>query len=115
MNEPVIDQPVTRTQSVINRSAVKAYALKVSREKRANKFKRVGEGFLDSVEADVETVIRQIALGLGLESITSAGDDREFITGAALDKMREKLNERAKRIVHGKVMRHPSVGVTLQD
>jgi len=105
--------PVTRTQSVINRSAVKAYALKVSREKRANKFKRVGEDFLNAVEADVEAVIRQTCISL--DCIPAAEDDREFITGTALDRIREKLNERAKRIIHGRVMRHPSIGCTLQD
>ena len=109
--EPAVDS-LPRTQSVINRSAVKAYALKVSKERRAGKFTRVSEEFLTAVEAEVETVIRHIALGV--ETITPVGDDREFITGAALDKVRETLDLRARRIIHGKVMRHPTLGCTLK-
>lgn len=101
-----------RTQSVINRSAVKAYALKVAKERRP-KFTRVSEDFLTAVEAEVEAVIRQTALGI--EPMVPPADDREFITGAALDRIRQKLHERTQRIVQGKVLRHPSIGCTLKD
>ena len=37
----------SRCPSIINRSAVKAFALKVSKEKRAGKFNRVSKEFLD--------------------------------------------------------------------
>lgn len=106
-----------RTQSVINRSAVKAYALTVSRERRAGKFTRVSEAFLDQVEAQVESVIRGVVTFQGPESEgpVKPDDDREFITGAALEKFRERLNERTQAIVSGLVRRHPSVGCTLQD
>jgi len=107
----------TRTQSVINRSAVKAYALVVSREKRARKFTRVSEDFLNLIEAEVETVIRSITLSFGpdVDGPVEPDDDREFITGAALEKIRDRLNERAKAIISGKVKRHPSKGCTLMD
>lgn len=109
---------VVRTQSVINRSAVKAYALTVSREKRAGKFTRVSEDFLNLVEAEVETVIRQVAVFHGPD--TEGGpvepdDEREFITGAALEKIRDRLNKRVQAIISGKVRRHPSIGCTLKD
>lgn len=106
-----------RTHSVINRSSVKAYALKVSAERRAGKFTRVGEDFLNAVEADVESVIRQIVTFQGpeTEGAVAPGDDREFITGAAIDKLRERLNERTRAIVSGRVRRHPSIGCTLKD
>jgi hypothetical protein len=108
------EQTITRTQSIINRSAVKSYALKVSRERRAGKFERVGESFIDRVISDIEATIRQIAPPPTCD-IVQPEDDRGFITGAALDKVREKLNERARAIISGKVLRHPSVGVTLKD
>jgi hypothetical protein len=100
--------------AIINRSSVRAYALQVSVQRRANKFTRVSEEFLQSVEADVESAIRQLAL-TGLENVVSPIGDREFITGAAMEKLREKMNERARAIIQGKVMRHPSVGITLKD
>lgn len=108
-------QSVTRAQSVINRSAVKAYALKVSKERKGGKFTRVGEDFLDAVEAQVESVIRGLTTFQGAESdVIFPDDDREFITGAALEKFRERLNERTRTIVSGLVRRHPSIGCTLK-
>lgn len=108
-----MNDTITKTQSVINRSAVKAYALKISAERRAGKFTRVGEDFLTRIEADVEASIRQV--GLELSNPVKPADDREFITGSALDKVREKLNERTRAIVNSAVMRHPSLGCTLKD
>lgn len=105
---------ITRTQSVINRSAVKAYALKVSAERRAGKFTRVSEDFLNAVEAEVESVIRSVA-PYTQEAFVLPEDDREFITGATIDKTREKLNARARIIIQGKVLRHPTLGCTLKD
>jgi hypothetical protein len=111
-----VENSVARTQSVINRSAVKAYALVVSREKRAGKFTRVSEEFLDAVEAEVEAAIRQVSsLSPDAEKPVEPDDDREFITGAALDKIRSRLQDRAKSIISGKVRRHPSIGCTLKD
>lgn len=99
--------------SIINRSAIKDYALKVSAERRAGKFSRVSEEFLCQVEADVESAIRQLASVPTCDIVTPA-DEREFITGEALSRLREKLNERARSIIAAKVMRHPSLGVTLK-
>ena len=105
------------SQSVINRGSVKDYALKVSRERRAGKFTRVSEEFLTSVEANVEAAIRQTHPGEfnNLVSPVIPEDNREFITGAALEKIREKLNQRARFIISGMVMRHPTLGCTLKD
>jgi hypothetical protein len=108
--------PITRTPSVINRSSVKAYALVVSRERRAGKFTRVSEEFLDAVEAEVEAAIRQISsLSQDAEKLVDPDDSREFITGAALERVRGRLQQRAQSIISGKVRRHPSIGCTLKD
>jgi hypothetical protein len=105
----------TKTQSVINRSAVKAFALKVSKERRAGKFTRVSENFLTQVEADVEATIRRIFSGpVQLETCPDEGH-AIFITGEAASRMREKLNAEAASLISRRVMRHPSVGVTLID
>jgi hypothetical protein len=102
-----------KLQSVINRSAVKKFALKVSRERRANKFDRVGTDFFENIEAQVEAVIRSIAIHIP-DGQLEPDDDREFITGAAMEKLRQRLNQRAKSIVQGSVIRHPSIGKTLK-
>jgi hypothetical protein len=102
-----------KTQSVINRSVVKAYALKVSAERRAGTFTRVSEDFLVAVEAQVEAAIRQLAPPV--ESPVHPDDDREFITGRALDGLRERLNARTRAIIQGKVRAHPTLGCTLKD
>lgn len=101
-------------QSIINRSAVKAYALKVSKERRAGKFTRVGESFLEQIEAQAESVIRQVVVGEPVD-IVQPEDDRLFVTGAALDKFQAKFNERVRAIIQSKVVRHPTVGCTLMD
>jgi hypothetical protein len=112
MSNTTQQDQIQRTQSVINRSAVKEYALKVSAERRAAKFSRVSEEFLQAVEAEVASAIRQLAYPV---NDPVPGDAREFITGAAMDKLRERLNERARAIIQGKVQRHPSIGCTLKD
>lgn len=100
--------------SIINRSAVKSYALKVSVEKRAGKFTRVSAEFLDDVEAQLETEIRALAGSLPEEDVTPDKEADWFINGRALRCVEEKLNLLARKIVLGKVRRHPSVGVTLK-
>lgn len=107
-------ETVARTQSLINRSAVKKYALKVSAEKRAGKFERVSEDFIQSVEADLDSAIRQFAIADTSEMADPETGADWFITGQALKKTEERLNMLARVIIHRKVMRHPSIGKTLK-
>jgi len=103
---------VTKTQGIINRSAVKRYALKVSAEKRAGKFTRVSEEFLTQIEADLDSSIRQLAIADTSDMAYS--DGAWFITGQAVKKTEERLNMLARVIIHRKVMRHPTIGCTLK-
>lgn len=105
-----MNELLPKTQSVIKHSAVKQYALKVSKEQRAGKFTRVGKAFLLNVEADVEAVIR----GLAVEG-NAPETDSEFITKEAMRRIRLTLQARTKAIIAGKVRRHPTVGCTLLD
>lgn len=107
------ETPNTKRQSVINRSSVKAYALKVSKERRAGKFLRVSEDFLTDVESSVESAIRGVK-GFAPENPVSP-EDNIFVTGEAMRKIKETLNERVRHIIAGKVMQHPSLGVTLKS
>ncbi|NOS67031.1 MAG: hypothetical protein HOO67_01545 [Candidatus Peribacteraceae bacterium] len=111
MNEDTIQ----RTQSVINRSAVKKYALKVSAEKRAGKFTRVSDDFLVQVEADLEAAIRQLSSTVDTSEMAKPAEDVDwFITGQAVKNAEGRLNELARIIVHRKVMKHPTLGCTLK-
>lgn len=89
------------------RSQVKRYALDVSKRKRAGKFTRMSEAFFVSCEAEMEGKVRSLQLH-DTEPVTGM-----FITGHCVNAAKEKLNQVAKAIVHGKVMRHPSISVTL--
>lgn len=103
-----------KTQSLINRSAVKKFALKVSAEKRAGKFTRVSEEFLTQVEADLDSSIRQLNNADMSEMSIPDNDASWFVTGHATAKAEERLNMLATSIIHRKVMRHPTVGCTLK-
>jgi len=105
----------TRNITVLNRSTVKAYALKVSKEKRAGKFTRVSEEFLISCEAELEADIRRVISSVEDAAFIRPETPATFLTRVAREKMAERFEERALRIIHGKVMRHPSLGVTLKD
>lgn len=107
-------ETVSKTQSIINRSAVKKYALKVSAEKRAGKFNRVSEEFLTQVEADLDSSIRALTLSEYPDMVKPDEKANWFITGQALKKTEERMNMLARVIVYRKVMRHPTVGCTLK-
>lgn len=100
------------SEATMKRSHVKRYALAVSKAKRAGKFTRVGESFYIGVEAELESRIRQLAPlteGFVPESGTV------FTTKTSRAKIVEKFETMAAQIIHGRVMRHPTVGVTLKD
>lgn len=91
------------------RSKVKAYALDVSKRKRAGKFTRMAESFFIACEAEMEGKVR----GLQLHETEGAGTESVFVTGHCVNVAKVKLNQAAKAIIHGKVMRHPTLGMTL--
>lgn len=101
-----------RKITVLNRAAVKRYALAVSKAKRAGKFTRVGETFLIGCEAELESRLRQIANEVGGQ--TPVGG-LKFCTKLTRQKSLDKLELLAATIISGKVQRHPSLGQTLKD
>jgi len=103
-----------RTESVINRSAVKAFALGISAERKGGKFTRVSEDFLTSVEAEVESFIRKLNPTVGIHGAPPNGE-QTFVTRLAREKLESRLNDVTRAIIFNKVMRHPSVGCTLKD
>lgn len=113
MNEaPEITPPVA-SLFLINRSAVKKYALEVSKQKRAGKFTRVSSDFLNDIEAALDSAIRGIDSGSYSATIVPAPGTK-FMTGKAAAKAAIRLDILATKIIDSKVMRHPSLGVTLK-
>jgi hypothetical protein len=100
---------------MINKSVIHDYALKCSKELRAGKFTRVGQQFIDSVEEDLEGIIRATCPGSPPDRLPTVDGSKLFIVEAkVLPRLSEKLNKAVQCVVARKVMRHPSVGVTLQ-
>jgi hypothetical protein len=101
---------------ILNKSAIHEFALKCSKERRAGKFTRVSESFQDSVEADVETLIRAVnamaALPAGFEPVTV---ESRFITGYLMEKVEVAINDAVARIIQKHVHRHPTLGKTLMS
>lgn len=108
----VVNPKATRTVTIMNRASVKKYALAVSKAKRAGKFTRVGESFFIGCEAELESKIRQLTYE---DKERTPLDGLKFTTKVTRDKALEKLEMLAAVIIHGKVMRHPSLGQTLKD
>lgn len=98
---------------VLKPSLVKSYALTVSRAKRAGKFERVATSFVVGCQAEFEGKLRSLANTLAVQDMPKPPG--KLVTGFAKQKFEEKLEELAIAIIHGRVMRHPTVGVTLMD
>jgi hypothetical protein len=107
---------LSMSERILNETAVRAHALNCSQQRRAGKFTRVGEDFLDEVAAEVESFVR------GLRDTTwknpthdevSPGE-LDFLTGRLLNKVSDALRQAIGRMIQNKVQRQPSVGVTLR-
>lgn len=108
-SEVAVSESAPRSGGIMNRSAVKKYALEVSKQRRAGKFTRCGGDFFDAVEASLESAIR------GLSEAADAPDTKDtFITGKAIKRAAEKLNKTAKGIIFRRVMTQPTLGCTLK-
>lgn len=98
--------PSNYKQSILNRSAVKQFALSYCAEKRPL-FKRVSTQFVESIEAEVEAFIREL-------DDTSPGE-WDFLNRKAIrPKLEEKLNGAIRKIITRKISSHPSLGKTLK-
>jgi hypothetical protein len=106
-SHPAAKEKVHKPKTFLIRSQVKKYALDVSKRKRAGKFTRMSEAFFISCEAEMEGRVRALQLH-DTEPVSGA-----FVTGHCVNMAKEKLNQAARAIVHGKVMKHPTLGVTL--
>lgn len=117
MNTVFYANETTKERRIINRAAVKAHALKVSRTLRGGKFTRVGEAFQEEVEVDAEALIREVRskFATGLHDPLLPEEGVHFATGDLMDALKRELDLALARLIQNKVQRHPSVGCTLQN
>lgn len=98
--------------SNLNISAVKKHALVCSFARKNGRFTRVGQDFIDEVEADVEALVRK-TLATGYMTESSVKTEDTFVTGALGERLKEVVNAAVAQIIENKVARQPSVGCTL--
>jgi len=99
--------------SDLNVAAVKRHGLACSKQHRNGKFTRVGQDFLDEVDADIEALVRELRNKYTTQVHASLQTDENFVTPALLEKITRELNEAIGRLIQNKVQRQPSVGSTL--
>jgi hypothetical protein len=100
--------------SDLNESALKRHALECSRANRAGRFKRVGADFISEIEAEVESLVRDLRNNrFPVQVNAPLATDENFVKEALVEKLRDAVNQAVARIVQQRVQRQPSVGSTL--
>lgn len=105
------------TLRLVNRSAIHTHALKCAKATGRGRFTRVSESFIDSVQAEIESLLHEINRKWQppVHPVVAMEPETVFISGAMLTKARDVLNEATARIIQAKVQRHPSSGKTLMS
>lgn len=98
---------------ILNEAAIREHALACSKKFRAGKFTRVGQDFLDEVQADVEAMCRELRNKWPTTLHEPLAPESCCVTGVLTDKVKEALNGAIGRLIQNKVQRQPTVGVTL--
>lgn len=99
--------------SDLNITAIKKHALACSVARKNGRFTRVGQEFIEEVEADVEAIVRKVLATGYITFGLPVKTEEIFVTGALADRMKEVLNTAVAQIIENKVARQPSVGCTL--
>jgi hypothetical protein len=98
--------------SILNRSAVKSFALAASEQNRAGKFKRCSPAFIQAVEAEVEALLREIG---GNQPEQDVPGEYSFINcKRAFAKAEQQFNLAVRKIILRRVKSQPSNGQTLK-
>lgn len=100
--------------SDLNESALKRHALECSKANRSGRFTRVGADFISEVEAEVESLVRDLRNNrFPVQVNAPLATDECFVKEALLEKVKDALNQAIARIIQQRVQRQPSVGTTL--
>lgn len=104
--------------SDLNQTALRGHALAVSKTYKRGRFTRVGQDFIDEVEADVEAAVRKIIIQspaspdpLDPRSTQQLVLD-DFLTPDLRKKLLGEFNRLVGRIIQNKIQAQPSVGCT---
>lgn len=98
--------------SILNRSAVKSFALAASEQNRAGKFKRCSPAFIQAVESEVESLLRGIG---GNQPEQDVPGEYSFINcKRAFAKAEQQFNLAIRKIILRRVKSQPSNGQTLK-
>jgi len=99
----------------LNETAIREHALDCSRKFRCNKFTRVGQDFIDEVNADVERIVRELRGRFPtLHDAVEPTENTSCATGLFRDKLMREMNRLIARIIQNAVQRQPSCGKTLR-
>lgn len=103
------------SDSFIIESHAREYLLMCSKANRADKFKRVSQEALQEVNALVDSVVRQVESKIPepLHSLPPTPESYRIISAYAMEKVRDRLEAAARKIICNKVQRLPSVGITI--
>lgn len=99
------------SERLLNETAIREHALKCSKTYRAGKFTRVGQDFVEEVQIDVESLVRNIAFKDQTQDAVLPIEGK-FTTGALLAKIEDNLNGLIGRIIQNKIKKQPSCGCT---
>jgi hypothetical protein len=99
----------------LNETAIRDHALRCSARFKGNRFTRVGQDFLDEVQADVEMLVRNVRnqCTTTLHEPLEPDENTSCVTGALSDKVMTELNRLICRMIQNKVWKQPSCGKTL--
>lgn len=98
----------------LNESALKRHALECSKANRSGRFTRVGADFVQEIEIEVETLVRDLRNSRFPVQVNAPLVTEEcFVKEALLEKVKDALNQAIARIIQQRVQRQPSIGKTL--
>jgi hypothetical protein len=99
----------------LNETAIRDHALRCSARFKGNRFTRVGQDFLDEVQADVEMLVRNVRnqCPTGIFPPLEPDENNSCVVGSLRDKVAVELNRLICRMIQTKVCKQPSCGKTL--
>jgi hypothetical protein len=112
---PVLAKPARSSLSklpVLKRALVKRHALACSQTFRRGKFTRVGQDFIDEVQGEFDSLLRQFVLPL-TDDTPPPPAPAGLLSREARAKVIESAELLAARLIERKVRRHPAMGKTL--
>lgn len=114
---PVRATPARASSSglpLLKRALVKRHALACVRAGMGRKkFTRVGQSFIDEVQAEFDMVLRQFTIPNLSDDFTEGPHPSGFLSRELRAKVIASADRLAARLIERKITRHPAIGKTL--